>query len=749
MIQAIKPVKATGYLLAGVGAVCAALLMLALAAGSTLAATCGNEEFRTGPSANLPNCRAFEQVSPAEKGGQAAIKTGFPVRATSDGSAFEYPSFSRYANSPSGAFPNAYVARLDANSGWKVTNVSPPSTTSPTPPGGSPTTYDFSADLSKQIVKLPLQPLAPGASPENFNLFAENGSGSYSLINSTPPPVPLPAGCPFPFFDQGCFQIVDLYTFAGASSDFNHVIFEARATVLEGFDELFQSNYVNGSWQVTAVGVLPNGEPAPEGATPGSGLTVSQAGTSGPNFYNRINHAISADGSRVIFQAASNEGEPNEAGQLGLVQVYDRLGGTQTLELSAPAPGAAPTHPGAAPATFWAASSDGSRIFFTSSAELTTPSNTGPAHEGNDLYEYDFDRSGQKLVDLTADGSDAAGAQVLGVLDASEDGSYVYFVARAQLDGSAGVAGQPNLYVSHDAGSPMFVATLSEADAENWTPVGPLRESYVTPDGQNVAFTSVNSIHTVNFPTGYNNVNAETAAVEREVYEYSTVGKELFCASCNPSGAPPAGPGLLGGVHRPLTFENVDVSQSSPFHAVRAVSDNGSRVFFSSQDALVQAVEPANKNARVYQWERPGQRDCTTPGGCVGLISGANPGREAVFLDASEEGSDVFLATSEKLVPDDEDGLVDVYDAREGGGFPPKQPAFVCADEVQCGRTGAAQSANPAAATAGFQGPGNPKRCGHKSVKRHGKCVAKKQKHHKKKGHGGHKGQGKKRGGHR
>src|SRR4029077_19911805 len=301
---------------------------------------------------------------------------------------------------------------------WQVTNVSPPSTADPTPPGGAVAAYDFSADLSRQVLKLPLQSLAPGASAQNWNLFVRDPGGNYSLINNVPPPVTLPAECPFPFFETSCFQLVDLYTFAGGSADFDHLLYEARKSILEGFDELFESDLVEGSWQVTPVGVLPNGEAAPEGSTPGSGLNTSQAGTAQPGFYNRIHNAISADGSRVIFQAASNEGEPNEAGQLGLTQVYDRLGGTQTTELSAPAPGATPTHPGAAAALFWAASADGSRIFFTSPAELTTASNTGPAHEGNDLYEYDFDRPGEELVDLTAETVDEAGARVPGVLDA-------------------------------------------------------------------------------------------------------------------------------------------------------------------------------------------------------------------------------------------------------------------------------------------------------------------------------------------
>jgi hypothetical protein len=731
--------------LRGFGVAGVVLLMLTMAAGSARAETCPNEALRAGPSANLPNCRAYEQISPTDTGGQSVIKTGFPSRATADGGALEYPSYGRYANSPGGAFPNVYVARRQPG-GWQVTNVSPPSTPDPTPPGGPVTSYDFSADLLRQVLKIPAQVLAPGAFAEGWNLFARDTSGSYSLVNNVPPPFRLPSECPLAFFEGACFQLVDMYTFAGASADFDHVLYEARASLLEGFDELFQSDFANGAWQVTPVGILPNGESAPEGSTAGSGLVVNSAGTAAPDGYNRVANAISADGSRVIFQAASNEGEPNEAGQLGSTQVYDRLGGNQTIELSAPADGATPPHPGAASALFWAASTDGDRVFFTSSAELTTESNTGPLHEGTDLYEYDFNRTGQPLVDLTADAADEAGAQVLGVLDASEDGSYVYFVARAQLPGTAGVGGEPNLYVSHEGGPPKFIATLNEADAEDWTQKAAMRESYVTPSGQYVAFTSINSLPTLSFPVGYRNHNPITGTTEREVYEYSVPDQELICASCNRSGAAPVGPGLLGGVRRPpfLTNPGNDVSQSGPFHQVRAVSDDGSRVFFTSQDPLVEEAEPSDMAARVYQWERGGQGDCGAQGGCISVISGANPSRDAIFLDASENGSDVFLATTDQLTTADKGGAFAVYDARVDGGFPPQEVARECMSEAECRQASASSPASPGAATPGFQGPGNVKpkpalHCGHGKVKRHGKCV-RRPKHHKKRatGHKGH-----------
>src|SRR5206468_3327970 len=60
--------------------------------------------------------------------------------------------------------------------------------------------------------------------------------------------------------------------------------------------------------------------------------------------------------------------------------------------------------------------------------------------------------------------------------------------------------------------------------------------------------------------------------------------------------------------------------------------------------------------------------------GSVRLLSGGRGDRPAYYTDNSDDGRDVFFVTSDPLLPEDEDALVDLYDARAGGGFAPAAP---------------------------------------------------------------------------
>ena len=69
--------------------------------------------------------------------------------------------------------------------------------------------------------------------------------------------------------------------------------------------------------------------------------------------------------------------------------------------------------------------------------------------------------------------------------------------------------GKPNLYVSHDGGAPVFIATLATNDQGDWHAGGAAGEggpeentAVVTPDGSRLAFLSEKSLPTVELPRG-------------------------------------------------------------------------------------------------------------------------------------------------------------------------------------------------------------------------------------------------------
>ena len=135
----------------------------------------------------------------------------------------------------------------------------------------------------------------------------------------------------------------------------------------------------------------------------------------------------------------------------------------------------------------------------------------------------------------------------------------------------------------------------------------------------------------------------------------------------------------------------------------RVISDDGGRLYFNSFDALV--PRDTNGAMDVYQWEAQGKGDCTEVDGCVRLISSGESPSDSSFLDASADGSDVFFTTNAGLVVQDP-GLIDIYDAREGGGFPPPPvPPAECEGEACQNPLVPPTDTTPASAS--FAGPGN------------------------------------------
>lgn len=140
-----------------------------------------------------------------------------------------------------------------------------------------------------------------------------------------------------------------------------------------------------------------------------------------------------------------------------------------------------------------------------------------------------------------------------------------------------------------------------------------------------------------------------------ELYLYDAATERLACVSCNPSGAPATSDASI-------FTEGQSLHHEFPYQT-RALSDDGKRVFFNTAEALVPA--DSNNKSDVYEWEA----------GQVHLISSGSGEADSSFADASASGNDVFFVTRDRLVGQDEDGSLDLYDARVGGGIAAQSPA--------------------------------------------------------------------------
>ena len=137
--------------------------------------------------------------------------------------------------------------------------------------------------------------------------------------------------------------------------------------------------------------------------------------------------------------------------------------------------------------------------------------------------------------------------------------------------------------------------------------------------------------------------------------------------------------------------------------------------------------------------------------GCLYLLLLGNDTEPSFFSDASADGKTAFLYTRERLVGQDEDGLIDLYAARVDGGLPAQHPL----PEPECEGESCKRGVTPAPGesspqTPNFIGPENPKAPKHHScpkgkVRKNGKCRPKHQKkkhthHHRNRHHPKHNG---------
>lgn len=621
------------------------------------AQSCPNAAFRTGASAQLPRCRAYELVSPADANGlelfafPAGAGTFATPLAAQDSAVFATANAILPGSQGTGSTANFYRS-IRGPGGWSIESLGPSGTQSVSQQmGGISSDHLYSVlVVGGQGGSLDL----PGP-PFSSDFYLRRPDGTFDLVGRGS------------LADDPCAE--PEYVTAGAS----HLIF-STGTICES-TQLEPLAPADG---IGAIYDRAGGATHVISLLPGDETPVSSAAYQG----------ASEDGSTVAFTIGPS--------------MYVRRNNTETHFVASGEP------------RFAGLSRDGERLFYFEPNDPFFGVDPGAEPYG-DLFAFDVDS--QTTIPIA--GNDAATP-----VNASSDGSRVYFVSTEQLDGANGTVGADNLY-AWDGSTSRFVAELDHTDLTGfygefftrsvhlarWTEaVGPLQNAEVgiakspsrtTADGSVLVFESHANL------TGYDDGG------HSQIFRYDTASESLVCISCVPTGEPATSPARL----QP-TYPLENNSPTTAATRMANLTSDGKTVFFHSEDRL--APGDVNGTTDVYEWNE----------GRVALISSGKSGSPSFLTGVTQDGGDVFFKTQEALLPQDENaGSGAIYDARIGGGFPPIETSPPCTVGEDCQGLPARPPSEPVIGSSTFSGPGNQrakKRCGKRKKLRNGRCVPRK-----------------------
>ncbi len=260
---------------------------------------CPNQELRTEASAFLPDCRAYEMVSPVDKNGgdvvRGSIGPGDPdsyTQAAPDGNRITYSSLAGFGETEAGANFNQYLASR-GEGGWSNGGIHPPIT-------GHRVTRDlldgyrqffaFTPDLCQGWMVDYQTPAPAGGIDGHANLYRRQdcgpGAGELEALTDVAPP----GGTEALYVDRK--EGVE-----GVSADGRDALFVAKAKLTpEAPEETPEGTklYDRFGGAIHLVSVKPNGAPS------GGYLGGAESGNS---WHNNLASAVSADGERVYWNA--------------------------------------------------------------------------------------------------------------------------------------------------------------------------------------------------------------------------------------------------------------------------------------------------------------------------------------------------------------------------------------------------------------------------------------------------------------
>jgi hypothetical protein len=598
--------------------------------------TCSNAVFMVGFSAGLPDCRAYEMVSPVVKnGGDVSGEAYGQTLAAEGGERVVFTSKTGFGE-VSGSGNAGYTQYISerGEDGWVSRGITPlPNVGNGGQVlAGNTQAIEFSPDL--RIAGLYGYSLAEGpasARPKSENLYLESTATGQLFAAITDAsdegePVPYPPSLIEILGQAWVEQAFGRPVPGGGSASLDVVTFMSRVNFTSEAHGFGYKAYVYEDGMVKLLGVLPDGSIPPNG----SNLIFAPEGSATGRDDRAIaeKDTVSTDGSRILFEVNEFPG-----------QIFMRKDGTKTVLVSESEASEQVT---AENVELEAATPDLEHIVFSTSTRL---SDSTPEGGGTYMYMYTDSPDPGSEGNLTYIGNALGESAVIGM---SEDGTRIYY---------------------HDAyGVDLWESGHTRQVAPEAVGVG---EARVTPDGGELAFMS-------------------HVGPSDEMYVYNEVADTLKCVSC-----PLTHAAATAGIETSVDANDSGTELAEPDEP-RFFSRDGRYVFFNTVEALV----PQDTNGVTDAYEYDTQTDR------LSLLSTGAGEDGTWFVEASADGRDAYLVTRQKLTGWDPDKLVDVYDARVGGGLPEPQPPGVACDGDACqGIPSAAPVFNTAS---GFAGLGNP-----------------------------------------
>jgi len=503
------------------------------------AAACPNEQIRAEVSSlALPECRAYEMVTPIEK---SANDAGFPGSnndagysyAAADGNAVMFHTRGAMGHAESGLQIFA-LSRREAD-GWSTGGAVPLGTqTNINALTYYPKALIFSPNLDRVVwsataswlLEIPVSTFGTSA------VYRAENNGLNQVEWLTRPQIAEPQ----PPIGSQTYTPISF----GASPDLETVYFWGDQTLMPG-DNVRASN---GGWglyeysgdELKHADTLPGGGLPPGGSAPAN----ANGGRNPESWTSEINRGqVSADGKTLYFitpdPAASGQGPP---------ELYVRRNGESTLVSRNEAGEAAPSGatdsvpPFSHSGQFVFGSPDGTSAIFQSEDALTADA---PKDSTVKAYQYDVKANTIKYL------PGLGGATVVA---SSDDGQRFLFEGRG-----LGV---------WDHGTIKSISNLG----------GELTPARATADGSDFVFRA-------RVIPGFN------SGFSWQVYRYDLAEEQLSCLSCPPDGVAVSTDATLG-------------PEGDGISANYMISPDAGRVFFDSPDPLI--PQDKNSVGDVYEW---------------------------------------------------------------------------------------------------------------------------------------------------